>query len=377
MAERVELERARLEAVLQNLPVGVWITDAEGRIVGKNAAADAIWAGDAPLVGGVSEYQKYAAWREGEEEPLPASAYPVAQVLVSGKPVEPVELRIRRFDGTQGTVLVSASPYFDASGALAGVVGINVDITRRKRSEQALREAKEKADRANQAKSQFLSVMSHELRTPLAAVLGYAELLGGEVVGPMNERQKEFVGRIRASTSHLVTIIEEILTFSRADAGREEVRPREEDVSALAGAVVAMLTGEAATRGLALRLAGADAPVKAFTDGARLSQILVNLVGNALKYTESGAVDIELVPRDERIELRVRDTGPGIAADRLEEIFEPFVQLDTAKRGQGGTGLGLAIARRQARLLGGDVTVESTVGKGSTFTLAVARRLEA
>ncbi len=219
-------------------------------------------------------------------------------------------------------------------------------------------------------KSQFLSTMSHELRTPLNAVIGLADLLDSGVPGPVNPDQKKHLTRIRAGAWHLVEIIEEILTFSRAEADKVEVHREEVDVAALARGVVEMLRYEADAKRLALRVSGSDEPLVLRTDGAKVRQILTNLLGNALKYTDEGSVEVEVRRGAETIDLVVRDTGPGIPPALLDEIFEPFEQgPGAAARARAGTGLGLTISRRLAALLGGEVTVASTPGEGSAFTL--------
>jgi two-component system, chemotaxis family, CheB/CheR fusion protein len=377
VAESLATERSRLEAVLQNLPVGVWIADQQGRLVGKNEQADRIWSGDAPLAGSVDEYTRYEAYDARTGEPLAAEEYPVARALELNEPVEPLELRIRRFDGSEGTVLVSAAPVRDAEGTLLGAVGINIDISQRARLEEVLREAKEAAERANTAKSQFLGVISHELRTPLNAVIGFAEMMRNGVAGPLTKRQDEYLDRIGSCSWHLVSIIDEILTFSRSEAGKAEVRLSTVDVAEIVRSVVTMLGDEADARGLQLEFADPGQPVMARTDAGKLRQIMTNLTGNALKYTTSGGARLEVEADDEWLYLRVRDTGPGIPPDRLEEIFQPFVQLDSSPtRDEGGTGLGLAVARRHARLLGGDVVVESTAPTGSTFMARIPRHVQ-
>lgn len=376
LMESVEVERARLEAVLRNLPVGVWIAGPDGGLIGKNEQADRIWMGDAPLLESMADYPQYTAWYAGSGKRLSPDEYPVARALLTGQPVEPVELRIRRFDGTEGTVLVSAAPIRDRQGLPAGAVGINVDITGRARAEEELREAKRIAEAASEAKSQFLAVMSHELRTPLTGVIGFADLLETEVLGPTTARQQDALSHIKGSAWHLVSIIEEILTLSRAEAGRVEVHPEEVDLAGIAREVVRNLETVAERRGLALRFEPAGDPIPLWTDPGKVRQILLNVVGNAVKYTERGGITVEIdgsAPEGPRI--HVRDTGPGIAPGDQERIFEPFTQLDSSHtRATGGTGLGLAISRKLARLLGGDLVVRSAPGEGSTFTLRLPRR---
>ncbi|HET9982505.1 MAG TPA: ATP-binding protein [Longimicrobiales bacterium] len=232
------------------------------------------------------------------------------------------------------------------------------------------------AEQASHAKSQFLAVMSHELRTPLTAVVGFSDLLLAEVSGPLNAAQKEQVGRVKAGARHLVSIIDEILTFSRVEAGRETVRLERVDVAALAREAALLIEPQTLTKGLRLDVEVPDEPVWLETDPGKLRQILLNLLGNAAKFTDEGVVALEL-ERDggAHVLLRVRDTGPGIEEADHGRIFEPFTQIDqSTTRTRGGTGLGLPVSKRLARLLGGDVVVESRPGAGSTFTLCLRQR---
>ena len=254
------------------------------------------------------------------------------------------------------------------------MAGVTREVTEQKRAEETLRLAKEAAERASMVKSQFLSTMSHELRTPLNAVIGLTELMQAGLVGELTTAQKGHLARILGSAWHLVEIIEEILSFTRSEAGKEDVRITDVDLAALARGVVDMLGHEAERLGLELHLHGADRALHVETDGGKVRQVLTNLVGNALKYTESGRVEVTLVVLDHVVRLEVSDTGLGIPENRLEDIFDPFVQVDSSNtRARGGTGLGLAISRRLARLVGGDVGVRSALGEGSTFTLRLPR----
>lgn len=252
------------------------------------------------------------------------------------------------------------------------------DVTDRKQVEalRAAKEeaetAKEKAEEANMVKSQFLATMSHELRTPLTGVIGLADLLETEVLGPTTGRQKESLARIRSSAWHLVRIIDEIMAYARSETGKAEIRAELVPVTDVVREIVEML-GPSSGPDEDLRLTVPAEPVFVVTDRGKLSQIVANLVGNAMKFSES-PVHVRLNVDDDWIRISVADTGPGIPADRQEEIFEPFTQLDgSTTREKGGTGLGLTVARRHARLLGGDVEVESVVGEGSTFSLHLPR----
>ena len=249
------------------------------------------------------------------------------------------------------------------------------DVTAIKQHEEELRAARQEAERASRIKSQFLATMSHELRTPLNAVIGLSELLAAEVSGPTSPEQRRHLERIKRAAWHVVSVIDEILTFARSEAGQEELHVGQTDLAVVAQDVVGMLEASATLSGREIHLAGTERDVPAVTDADKVRQILTNLVGNAIKYGE-GQVDVELTASDEWVELRVSDRGPGIPDDQLEAVFDPFVRLSHPRqRASSGTGLGLSISRRLARMLGGDVELES-VREGSTFTLRLPRGMD-
>jgi PAS domain S-box-containing protein len=223
---------------------------------------------------------------------------------------------------------------------------------------------------ANAAKGEFLAVMSHELRTPLNAIIGYADLLDAGVSGELNQAQRDQLARIRVGSRHLLRLIEEVLLFSRLEAGREEVYREAVDLSALAQEAGALVEPLAREKGLEFRVDVPAAPVRVMTDAGKVHQIVLNLLSNAVKFTDGGQVALSLTAVDGQAVLRVRDTGIGIAAENLDRIWDAFSQVEQAPtRRVGGTGLGLSVTRNLARLLGGDVSVESSPGSGSDFTL--------
>ena len=235
--------------------------------------------------------------------------------------------------------------------------------------EQMLRQD---AESANQAKGNFLAVMSHELRTPLSAIIGYEELLADGITGPVTDGQRQQLGRIKASARHLLQLIDEILTFSRAENGREDVTMETVPIAAVVDEAVGLVTLMADDKDVSLGVTPAPA-LAVRTDRRKVRQILVNLLSNAIKFTErGGSVLLEVARSRGEMRLTVRDSGIGIPAEHLERIFDPFWQVEQqATRRAGGTGLGLSVSRRLARLLGGDITVESTVGRGSVFTVTL------
>ena len=257
-------------------------------------------------------------------------------------------------------------------GAVAGVVVLVQDVTERVAREEELRDALRRAEVASQAKSDFLASMSHELRTPLSAIVGYMDLLEGEMVGAVAPLQKTYLGRVKSAARHLISIIEEILTFSRVEAGKEPLHLEHVDASALARDVEELFEPQALRKGLTLAVSLPDEPVPLHTDATKLRQILINLMGNAMKFTDAGVVTLDMWLGEDCVGFRITDTGPGIGADDLGKIFDPFTQVDQSlKRTKGGTGLGLPVSRRLAHLLGGDLAVASEAGVGTTFSLVL------
>jgi PAS domain S-box-containing protein len=256
---------------------------------------------------------------------------------------------------------------------LAQRVGMAVDNAR---LHEAERLARAEAEAANQAKSDFLAVMSHELRTPLTAVVGYTELLADEVVGPINETQHDHLMRVKASSEHLLMLIEDILSFSRIEAGREVLYLESSPLARLMEHVATIVRPLAEKKGLRFELEVPGGSAVMTSDPQKVRQILINLLANAIKFTDEGYVRLKATVDDDVVQFAVEDSGPGIAGEHLERVFEAFWQVDQRMtRRAGGTGLGLSVARQLARLLGGEVTPSSAPGKGSTFTATLPLRL--
>lgn len=242
---------------------------------------------------------------------------------------------------------------------------------------EAESEARAEAERANSAKGDFMAVMSHELRTPLNAILGYTGLLLAGIPDPLEPEPARKIGRIGLSARHLLELIEEILTFSRLEAGEERVEPDAFDARELADEVHALLEPLALEKELTLGCHVGDSPIEMFSDARKIRQILINLTSNAIKFTAEGSVEISVIADGDDVLFRVTDTGAGIPAEHHQQIFEPFWQVENhATRTAGGTGLGLSVTRRLARLLGGDATLDSEVGYGSTFTVRLPRNAD-
>jgi signal transduction histidine kinase len=258
----------------------------------------------------------------------------------------------------------------------------------RSRTEEAER-ARLDAESASRAKSEFLANMSHELRTPINAIIGYADLMELGIAGPLTEGQRDQLTRIRVSSEHLLMLIEDILDLSKIEAGRVEIVRADGRLQEAVDAALSLVGPQASARGHRVDYACRySRDLWYYGDEGRVRQILVNLLSNAVKFTDPGGMitvscaadaapesDARLRNGGPYVSVRVADTGPGIAAEHHEAVFDPFVQLETGRtRTRGGTGLGLAISRQLARLMGGDLTLESEPGEGSAFTLWLPAR---
>jgi signal transduction histidine kinase len=241
---------------------------------------------------------------------------------------------------------------------------------------QEIQEKGRELELASKHKSQFLANMSHELRTPMNAVLGYTDLILDDIFGPVPEKIREILGRARSSGHHLLGLINDVLDLSKIEAGQLVLSLGDYDMGSVVQAVVAQVESLAAEKKLALKaVVPPDLPVGR-GDERRLTQVLLNLAGNAIKFTEQGEVVIEARAEDGDFHVSVSDTGPGIAEADQQKIFEEFQQADSSStRAKGGSGLGLAISRRIVELHGGRLRVESALGAGSTFHFTVPRRL--
>jgi signal transduction histidine kinase len=261
-----------------------------------------------------------------------------------------------------------AAPFTDADLARLGVYIDHASLAAWKA--QLL----ERAESANEAKASFLASMSHELRTPLTALTGYGELLADEILGPLAKPQLEVVERMRSVTHHLSSLIDELLTYSSLEAGREHARMRSASPADIVDEALMVIEPLARQKALAFEATSARTLPAIVTDADKVRQILVNLLGNAVKFTDRGSVRLDYTCTDDELRFHVWDTGCGIARADHGRLFQPFGQLDGGlTRRHGGTGLGLYISRRLAELLGGHIRLESELGKGATFTLVLPR----
>ena len=235
-------------------------------------------------------------------------------------------------------------------------------------------EARDAAEVADRAKSDFLAVMSHELRTPLNAIVGYAELLHDGVAGPVSDVQREQLERVQLSARHLVELVDDILSFSRLESGTENIRVAAIELAEVTREAGALVEPVATAKGLSFAIEAPNEPATFASDRAKVRQVLVNLLSNAIKFTDEGGISLQSRAEEKCVVFEVTDTGIGIAPEHQEQVFETFWQVDqSATRKRGGAGLGLSVSRRLARALGGDLSVESAIGKGSRFRFWLPR----
>lgn len=370
MEERLRISEERHRLLADNAIDVILTMDLEGR-----------YAYVSPSVEKLRGYTTDEVMKQSLEDTLTRESFEVARdylarlhaKLAAGLPPEPFrgELEHRCKDGSTVWTDVTASPLMSADGHFVEILGVIRDISERKRYEHELRQVYDAAEAANSAKSEFLAHMSHEIRTPMNAVLGLAQVLERE---PLADNQRDMVERIRSAGQSLLTILNDILDLSKIEAGQLRIESRPFDLAALLANLDSLMGQVARSKGLSLRLEAPSIRLGPLLgDGLRLEQVLFNLTGNAIKFTEQGEVAVhvntlESSASELRLRFEVRDTGIGIAPDALTRLFAPFAQADAGiSRRFGGTGLGLSICKRLVELMGGVIGAESQLGQGSSF----------
>jgi PAS domain S-box-containing protein len=363
LRDALERSERRFHDAADATPVFIWALDPNGHCTYVNRSyADFFGRPVAELLG--KGWQPYI-----HPDDLDDVCRRVEAGLRSRLPFQ-ISTRKRRADGRYRWLVCNGRPHFTESGEFVGFLGGSMDVTEQ-------REAELQAQAANRAKSEFVTNMSHELRTPLTAILGYAELLqDGTSSAAVNISHDEAIASLRRNGEQLLALIDDILDLSRIETGELRIAPAETDVQALVEDVVATLDPRAAAQGLDLEaFATSDVPRRIVSDPLRLRQVLLNLVGNAVKFTSSGGVKVVLRggrSQDGRdaLVIAVADTGIGMNDETLAKLFRPFVQADASlTRRHGGTGLGLCICQRLVSMLGGEIHVSSVQGRGSTFSV--------
>jgi PAS domain S-box-containing protein len=363
---------SKLRQVIESAPAGLIMVDKKGEIVLCNAQIESLFGYRREELLG-KRIEMLIPERFREDHPNHRNMYfaiPETRQMGAGR-----DLTGLRKDGIEFPVEIGLNPVQTEEGSF--VLASIVDITERKKFARDLSVAKEAAEAANSAKSSFLANMSHEIRTPLGAVLGFSELIIDPQIRP--SEKANFVAAIRRNGELLSSIINDILDLSKIEAGKMEITTQEIALIEILTDTKTLLDLQANEKGIYLKvMVDHGVPEVITTDPLRLRQILINIIGNAIKFTAKGGVEvrIQVEPRENsRAQLKfvITDSGPGISADQVEKLFAPFSQADsTTKRKYGGTGLGLVLSKRFASLLGGDVSLtESKLNQGSTFTVTI------
>jgi PAS domain S-box-containing protein len=360
--EALQTSEEKFRSVVQTANDAIVTADSHGSITDFNRGAEAIFGYSAREVIGkplaVLMPDRFKEPHQGGFKRY----LETGEAHVIGKTVE---LAAKRKDGTEFPVELSLSSWKTRAGLF--FTGVLSDITDRKRTEELLMHAKDEAERASKFKDQFLSTMSHELRTPLNAVLGFSDLLADERYGPLNDRQQRYVAHIHTGGKHLLKLITDILDLSKIEAGRMELTREDVTVASAFVEVISALYPLAEKKSQAL-LQQVDPNLRVHADAMRFKQALMNLVGNAIKFTpEGGRIELAARQVDDQVRIEVRDNGPGIPPEQQQRIFEAFFRLTETGSATEGTGLGLAITARLVELHGSKLGIESRPGEGTCF----------
>ncbi|MDM8541484.1 response regulator [Desulfococcaceae bacterium HSG9] len=385
ITERKQAEQAlhenlkKYETLFGAFPLGITVSNNLGEIIETNKMAEKLL--------GLSDEEHEQRAIDGVEwkivnvdgTPMLPEEYASVRALKENRLIGDVEMGIVKSNGEITLINVTAAPI---PLEKYGVVVTYFDITDRKRSEKELKKAKQAAEVANQAKSAFLANMSHELRTPLNAILGFAQLLGHAT--NLDSEQQDHLSTIHRSGDHLLALINQVLDLSKIEAGRAELDVTNFDLCNLLDEMEEMFRLRAKNKRLELLFERAsDIPRYIRTDKVKLRQILINIVNNALKFTKTGGIAVrvkktfepnpvqEAKSSEGLLTFEISDSGPGIAPDELNKLFEAFMQTQTGRESHKGTGLGLAISKRFVKLMGGEIKAESEIGQGTTFTVEI------
>lgn len=384
-ADALRASERRQAEIIESLPVATFAIDREGRVVAWNRAMEGLSGVRAEAMIGKGD-QEYALPFFGCRQAVlidlvllpPEQAAEVLQSRYAAVhwegPLLKAEAVTRGIKGEERVLSCWAQPVFDSAGNMAGAIESLTDITDKKRADE-IRHAGEVAEASNRAKSVFLANMSHEIRTPLNAILGFSQILGADPT--LNRQQREQVDTINRSGEFLLGVINDILEVSKIEAGRVVLHPADFDLRAMISDLEVLFSVRVKEKGLALHVTvEPEVPACVRGDEGKLRQIYINLLGNAAKFTAWGSISLRIDCRAGQggvwlLTSAVEDTGQGIMAEEQGRLFGHFEQTASGIRAGGGTGLGLAICREYARMMGGDITVSSEVGRGSCFSFSV------
>jgi len=366
----------RYRSLVTAMAEGIVLQDANGVIHTCNKSAERILGlTQEQMMGKTSTDYHWQTIKE-DGSPFLGEEHPAMVTLRTGEPCVDVVMGVHKPDGSLTWISINSQPLYKSGDSLPyAVVSSFFDITERKQAEEALQKALAAAQAASISKSRFLSHMSHELRTPLNAILGFSQVLARS--NSLSTEQQEQLKIINRSGEHLLNLINDILSMSKIEAGQITLSENCFDLYQLLNDIEKMLNFKAAAKGLQLVFErSANVPQYIETDESKLRQILINLLGNAVKFTKEGGIYLRVslgskTQNKSLIIFELKDTGAGIAVEEISTIFDPFVQTETGRKSMQGTGLGLPISRQFVRLMEGDITVKSQVGKGTVFTFNI------
>lgn len=372
-AER-DLSHQRLLTVLEQSPVAIGIAEAsDGRFVFVNDELERL-LGQRPTISKAIE-PRGDAWQgvHPDGRALTPDEWPLGRAMQHGEVVRNAIIRVIRVDGTAIEIAANAAPVRDANGSIIAGVVIFWDVTAERRAKEELRLAHETVAAANRAKAEFFAVMSHELRTPLNAIGGYVEVMALGIQGPLTEQQQDSLERIQRNQRHLLSVIEDVLVFAKLEADRLPLEIGVTKVRVALDELDALVRPALQRKELTLTCSPCDLSMSVLADPEKLRQILLNLVGNAIKFTPAGGrIMVGAAREGDVVSISVTDTGIGIPADELRRVFEPFYQVERGPtRRFPGVGLGLSIAHDLARAMSGEVRIVSRVDEGTTVSLAL------
>jgi len=392
--EQAHAAQATLAAIVESTDDAILSQSMDGIIRSWNPSAETLYGYTTDEAVGQHILMLYPPDRRQEE------ATSISRIR-DGERVVRLESKRKRKDGSEFDVSIAMSPILTDQGEIVGASKIVHDITGRKQAQLQLLEAKQtleqtviertaqlqaalvQAESADRHKSAFLATMSHELRTPLNSIIGFTGILLQSLAGPLNPEQRKQLGMVHGSAWHLLALINDVLDISKIEARQLQVHPEPFDLAPLVERAVASVGPQATAKGLTLEAELPAGPIKIVSDRRRVEQVLINLLGNAIKFTEHGGVTLSVQSTAEAwpsadagtskvIRIQVTDTGIGIRPADLVKVFRPFHQVDAGlARTHEGTGLGLAICSRLVELMGGTITLESELGLGSTFTVTL------
>ena len=351
--------------LINNVGQAVIATDLLGKVTYWNNAAEKIYGWSSSEAIGQNIVDLTPARQSNEQ------AIDILKKLSAGK-TWAGEFYVRRKDGSSFPALVTDTPILDSNGELTGIIGISSDITERKHAEMELIEAKEKAEESDRLKTAFLNNVSHEIRTPMNSIVGFSGFLNDPDLKP-NKRQ-EFTDIIIKSSEHLLAIIDDIIRIASIESGQEKIQKNEININLICDLIKDQFSSKANEKNVTLSLipglTGDEADI--ITDATKLTQILTNLIGNALKFTHQGYINYGYKLKNSQLEFYVEDSGIGIPLDMQEKVFDRFRQIETtATRNFGGSGLGLSISKAYVEILGGKMWLTSEMGKGSVFYFTI------